>query len=123
MSESVLKGTLVLNEFDKLLYVDGKNFKNSIVTDKNWQQKFEGLMKFTEMVPNNNVIKQRLEQLSVYLELSKVHDVANVLLQIVEKNSLNSDFFLLKDIASSVRWIFYFKFFYTFPWLNFFFNI
>ena len=103
MSESVLKGTLVLNEFDKLLYVDGKNFKNSIVTDKNWQQKFEGLMKFTEMVPNNNVIKQRLEQLSVYLELSKVHDVANVLLQIVEKNSLNSDFFLLKDIASSVR--------------------
>ena len=87
-----------MNEFDKLLYVDGKNFKNSIVTDKNWQQKFEGLMKFTEMVPKNNVIKQRLEQLSVYLELSKVHDVANVLLQIVEKNSLNSDFFLLKDI-------------------------
>jgi hypothetical protein len=99
LSSSLSNGTLILEKFDEFVKID-ERARMSDKINPNWTHKFEKLMLFSKS--NKTTVKERLEQLSIYLDLSKVNDIAKVLLQLKAKNGLKNNYSFLDEIASSV---------------------
>jgi hypothetical protein len=99
LSSAASNGTLVLEQFDRFVRIDDRATHSHNI-NPNWKQQFDTVISFS--TPDKSLLKTRLEQLSVYLDLPKVNDIAKVLLQVKAKNALVNRFSVLNHIASSV---------------------
>jgi hypothetical protein len=99
LSTSISNGSLKLEQFDELVKIDERSRIAEKINPK-WAAKFEKVLSLS--TSDKNLINNRLEQLKIYLELSKVNDIAKVLLEIKKLNGLTGDFSFLNEIAESV---------------------
>lgn len=94
----------MLKDFDRFFtsshQTTSSHINHRIVAENNWRANFEALLNFENV--DANIAKQRIQQLSTYKELSRVKDLANVLIQIKEINELKGDFSALETIATFV---------------------
>lgn len=67
---------------------------------KNWEANFEVMMKSAGL--SQELIKQRMRQLDLYLKLSHISEIVQVLIEIKTSNQIQTDFSFLEDIKDSV---------------------
>lgn len=99
LANSISNGGLILTEFEKLAKITN-NSKVSDKTNKNWKNNFDEIMKYAKM--SDKAISERLRQFEIYLNMNKIVDISNVLMEIKNKFKLKCSFSLLENLSNSV---------------------
>ncbi len=100
LGNEIQSGNIKINEFEKLTKVDPKSFKLTYQKNAQWKNTLSSMMKGFPM--NDKQIEKRLNQYEIFCKLNNIKDIANLILEIREKNALGGDFSKLENMLRLV---------------------
>lgn len=99
-SRSLADGSLIFEKCEEFMCISASNLKMTKSQVNDWKDNFLVLMKSSNF--DEKLIRQRMKQIDLYLNLCHLRGIGVALNNVKEKNELEQSFEILDTIKSSV---------------------
>ena len=96
------KGDLNLKEIKKYLEIIDQMKNTKKTTTSEWRDPFFDLL--NDGGSNKDIIGQRLDQIDVFIKLNSLHQLVEILEEILKLNNIQGDFSYLEQFKIAVRY-------------------